>query len=282
MRTSDIDNCRNALANRQMEKTHQTSDGTPEGVRPGSSPVTPEGFREKETAPSAKSRRKAPGQLTLNHRMAPPPHLQGNYAAAKRLLFRTLNLAASAPFWRFIKLPLLACYRHSFRPAFQPFELCNNNQKLCLFPEGVSEKRKWKSLSRVRLFATAWATEPMELSRPEVWRGQPLPSPGIFPTQGSNPGLLHCRRILYQLSHKEDLLLKRKPASDPQHFRVSAVHVGDDCHLAVLVNELPPHPHPYSWRNTPRLTFEVSPFLGFLKCTIKKHLKHKTSCLKAA
>ena len=25
---------------------------------------------------------------------------------------------------------------------------------------------------------------------------------GIFPTQGSNPGLPHCRRILYHLSHK--------------------------------------------------------------------------------
>ena len=25
---------------------------------------------------------------------------------------------------------------------------------------------------------------------------------GIFPTQGSNPGLQHCRRILYILSHK--------------------------------------------------------------------------------
>ena len=25
---------------------------------------------------------------------------------------------------------------------------------------------------------------------------------GIFPSQGSNPGLLHCRQILYQLSHK--------------------------------------------------------------------------------
>ena len=25
---------------------------------------------------------------------------------------------------------------------------------------------------------------------------------GVFPTQGLNPGLLHCRRILYQLSHK--------------------------------------------------------------------------------
>ena len=24
---------------------------------------------------------------------------------------------------------------------------------------------------------------------------------GIFPTQGSNPGPPHCRRILYQLSH---------------------------------------------------------------------------------
>ena len=28
---------------------------------------------------------------------------------------------------------------------------------------------------------------------------------GIFPTQGSNPGLLHSRRILYQLSHKRSL-----------------------------------------------------------------------------
>ena len=26
---------------------------------------------------------------------------------------------------------------------------------------------------------------------------------GIFPTQGLNPGVSHCRRILYQLSHKE-------------------------------------------------------------------------------
>ena len=26
----------------------------------------------------------------------------------------------------------------------------------------------------------------------------------IFPTQGSNPGLPHCRRVLYQLSHKRN------------------------------------------------------------------------------
>ena len=29
---------------------------------------------------------------------------------------------------------------------------------------------------------------------------------GIFPIQGSNPGLLHCRQILYQLSHKRSPL----------------------------------------------------------------------------
>ena len=31
---------------------------------------------------------------------------------------------------------------------------------------------------------------------------------GIFPTQGLNPGLLHCRWILYQLSHQGSLYLK--------------------------------------------------------------------------
>ena len=30
---------------------------------------------------------------------------------------------------------------------------------------------------------------------------------GVFPTQGLNPGLLHCRWILYQLSHIDAILL---------------------------------------------------------------------------
>ena len=32
--------------------------------------------------------------------------------------------------------------------------------------------------------------------------------PGIFPTQESNPGLPHCRRILYQMSHKGSPVLQ--------------------------------------------------------------------------
>ena len=43
---------------------------------------------------------------------------------------------------------------------------------------------------------------PWGFSRQEYWRGYHALLQGIFPTQGSNPGLPHCRRILYHLSHK--------------------------------------------------------------------------------
>ena len=43
----------------------------------------------------------------------------------------------------------------------------------------------------------------MGFSRKEYWSGLPFPSPGVFPTQVSNQGLLHCRQILYHLSHQE-------------------------------------------------------------------------------
>ena len=36
----------------------------------------------------------------------------------------------------------------------------------------------------------------------EYWSGLPFPSPEDLPTQGPNSGLLHCRQILYQLSHQ--------------------------------------------------------------------------------
>ena len=59
-----------------------------------------------------------------------------------------------------------------------------------------------KSLSCVRLFVTAWTVArqaPLStgFSRQEYWRGLLLPFQRIFLTQGSNPGLLHCRQILY-------------------------------------------------------------------------------------
>ena len=41
------------------------------------------------------------------------------------------------------------------------------------------------------------------IPRQEHWRGLPFPSLGIFLTQGSSPRLLHCRQILYHLSHQK-------------------------------------------------------------------------------
>ena len=64
-----------------------------------------------------------------------------------------------------------------------------------------------KSLSCVWLFSTArtvvhQAPLSMQVSKQEYCSGLPFPSPGIFPIQGSNLGLHHCRLILYCLSHQ--------------------------------------------------------------------------------
>ena len=42
----------------------------------------------------------------------------------------------------------------------------------------------------------------MGFSRQEYWSGLPFPSLGDLPDTGWNSGLLHCRQILYQLSHQ--------------------------------------------------------------------------------
>ena len=69
---------------------------------------------------------------------------------------------------------------------------------------------------------TVWATreflwtpltlQSMEFSRPEYWNGYFL-SPGDLP----NRGLLHCRQILYQLSHKGSPKPERR--REPHHER---------------------------------------------------------------
>ena len=42
----------------------------------------------------------------------------------------------------------------------------------------------------------------MKFSRQEYWSGLPFPSPGVLPDLGSNLSLLHCRQVLYSLSHQ--------------------------------------------------------------------------------
>ena len=62
-------------------------------------------------------------------------------------------------------------------------------------------------LSGVWLFVTPWTIDvrllcPWGFSRQEYSNGLPCPPPGDLPTQGSNPGLPHCRQVLYCLSHQ--------------------------------------------------------------------------------
>ena len=69
------------------------------------------------------------------------------------------------------------------------------------------ERKKVKSLSRAWLFATPWIVACTKLLHPWDFQGKSTGMgchfllQGIFPTQGSNPGLLHCRQTLYRLSH---------------------------------------------------------------------------------
>ena len=65
-----------------------------------------------------------------------------------------------------------------------------------------------KLLSRVQLFATPWTVACTRLLQPWDFLGKSTGVgchfllQGIFLTQGSNPGLLHCRQMLYRLSHQ--------------------------------------------------------------------------------
>ena len=87
--------------------------------------------------------------------------------------------------------------------------------------ESGKVKGKVESPSRVRLFATPWtvayeAPLSMGFPRQEYWSGLPFPPPGDLPESGLKPrspallayyllsdvGLLHCRQILYHLSHQ--------------------------------------------------------------------------------
>ena len=58
------------------------------------------------------------------------------------------------------------------------------------------------SLSSVWLFATPWIYSPWNSPGQNTGVGSLSLLQGIFPTQRSNPGLPHCRQILYQLNHK--------------------------------------------------------------------------------
>ena len=114
--------------------------------------------------------------------------------------------------------------QNDFKTAYQQiFSLLEFYQQifslLCLFLQISQWHVHWvisargymcraQSFSCVWLFATPWTVAcqvplSMGFSRQEDWCGFPALLQGIFPTRRSNPGLPHCRWILYQVSHQE-------------------------------------------------------------------------------
>ena len=99
---------------------------------------------------------------------------------------------------------------HWTRKAMQstkPLRQCSQ-ARYFVYGSYTFQQVKVKSPSRVRLFATPWtvayeAPPSMGFSRQEYWSGCHFLLQGIFPTQGSNPGLPHCMQTVYRLSHQE-------------------------------------------------------------------------------
>ena len=130
------------------------------------------------------------------------------------------------------------CVRYCPRGWINIRKLGNSTCLLsCLVP--LEYVWKWKSLSPVLLFATPWTDLPGS-SVHEILQARILEQvshslfQGIFPTQGLNPGLPHCRWILYHLSHRQQLWWLSKEVKS--QFRVVIML---DFLVAQMVKNLP-------------------------------------------
>ena len=92
--------------------------------------------------------------------------------------------------------------RHRQRPLGSLYGVCLPGQQGQIENFHRQEKWKWKSLSRVQLLWPPGLYSPWNSPDQNTEVGSLSLLQGIYPTQGSNPGLLHCRLILYQLSNK--------------------------------------------------------------------------------
>ena len=112
-------------------------------------------------------------------------------------------LATSCLFLWPAQMSLHHPYISSCETTWGEFFFCNTTPLRSMYE---SEKWKWKSLNYVWLFETLWtlACQVPLWNSPGQNTGVGSLSflQGIFPTQGSNPDLPHCRQILYHLSRQ--------------------------------------------------------------------------------
>ena len=87
-------------------------------------------------------------------------------------------------------------------PSFCTLPLANTC-RCCLVTSDVSDS--------VQPYGALQAPCPWDSPGKNTGMGSHFLLQGIFPTQGSNPGLLHCRQILYLWTTREALLTPRRP-----------------------------------------------------------------------
>ena len=88
---------------------------------------------------------------------------------------------------------------------------CDNQSYLQIWPSVPGGMcGMWKLLSRVRLFATPWNSLGQNTGVGSLSLLQ-----GIFPTQGPNPGLPHCRQILYSWATREAQVQEEENYASP-------------------------------------------------------------------
>ena len=96
------------------------------------------------------------------------------------------------------------------------------------------KRKKWIESSSV-VSDSLWLSSPWDSLRQNTGVGSLSLLQGIFPTQGSNPGLPHCGWILHQLSHKGsprilERVANKSPSSHSYGFSSSHVWIWElDC-----------------------------------------------------
>ena len=107
------------------------------------------------------------------------------------------------------------------------------------------------------------ASQSRAFPRQGYWNGLPFPSPGIFLTQGSNPGLLHYRKILYcwatrvlRFMGSQRVMTERLIWSDIYIYTRIYTHVYIHTHICIYITHT--HTHTYIYINTYGLPWWLS------------------------
>ena len=113
-----------------------------------------------------------------------------------------------------------------------------------------------KLLSRVGLFATPWTVAahqdplcPWNSPGKNTGMGSHSLLQGIFLMEGSNPGLLYCRQILYCLSHQGSPILCNVACQLPPFMRLSRQEYWSGFPCLPPVDLLDPEIEPVSLRS---------------------------------